>query len=147
MPIRDFISLEQENEIIDAISVAEQKTSGEIRVHIEGSNPMNDAFERALDIFEKLEMHKTRHRNGVLFYVALNDHNFVIFGDQGINDVVPDNFWENTKDLMVTYFRKGLFSQGIIEGILKAGEKLQEYFPSQDDDWNELPNEISKGHI
>ncbi|MFD2696556.1 TPM domain-containing protein [Mesonia sediminis] len=135
---------QDENEIINAIKAAEKNTSGEIRVHLE-SKCKGPAFERAKEVFEKLEMHQTEQKNGVLFYVALEDHLFYILGDQGINDRVEANFWESTKELVIEYFKKAEFKQGLIAGILKAGEQLQNYFPYQADDVNELSDEISKG--
>lgn len=123
-----------------------KKTSGEIRVHLESTTNI-DPYERAMEVFEKLNMHKTQHRNGVLFYFAVDERTFVIFGDEGINNTVPDDFWESTKNEMVTHFKNGNFKTGIVEGILKAGKELREHFPYQEDDANELPNDISKGKI
>jgi len=39
--VEDFLSLKEEEEIIDAIRKAESNTSGEIRVHIEHKNGYN----------------------------------------------------------------------------------------------------------
>jgi len=122
---------------------AETNTSGEIRVHIEAHTD-EDHYEHALKVFAELKMHKTELRNGVLFYVAVNDHKFVILGDQGINDKVTDDFWDNTKEMMQDYFRKGNFKQGLVDGILKAGHELKTHFPYEADDIDELSNEISK---
>jgi uncharacterized membrane protein len=80
-----------------------------------------------------------------LIYLAVDDKSFVICGDEGINDVVENNFWDSTKDAMLVHFKKGDFKQGLIDGILKAGEQLKVYFPYQEGDTNELSNEISKG--
>lgn len=142
--VEDFLSSIDEQEIIEAIKIAEKNTSGEIRVHIEASSEL-DHYERALEVFYSLEMNKTKDQNGVLIYVAVHDHKFVICGDQGINDVVPNNFWNTTKDIIQNHFKKSNFKQGIVEGILKAGEELQAHFPWQADDTNELSNDISKG--
>jgi uncharacterized membrane protein len=90
-------------------------------------------------------MDATELKNGVLIYLAVKDQNFVICGDKGINDVVPADFWNSTKDAMATQFKSGNFKQGLIDGITKAGEQLKKYFPYQDGDTNELSNEISKG--
>jgi uncharacterized membrane protein len=68
----------------------------------------------------------------------------VILGDQGINDKVTDDFWDNTKEMMQDYFRKGNFKQGLVDGILKAGHELKTHFPYEADDIDELSNEISK---
>ena len=142
--VEDFLSKEDEQEIIEAIKTAELDTSGEIRVHIE-KTAKSDAFNRALEVFHYLKMDNTKEQNGVLIYVAVEDRTFVIYGDKGINDVVPDDFWDSTKDLIQSHFKSGHFKQGLVEGILKAGEELKKHFPWQDDDINELSDEISKG--
>jgi uncharacterized membrane protein len=90
-------------------------------------------------------MDQTELKNGVLIYLAVEDRTFVICGDKGINDLVTTDFWDTTKDVMVSYFKQNQFKQGLIEGILRAGEQLKTYFPWQEGDVNELSNEISKG--
>ncbi len=139
-----FLSKEEEKEIVEAIRKAEKTTSGEIRVHLEPSYGDTDIFERAMEVFHMLKMDNTKQDNGVLIYVAVEDRNFVIYGDKGINDVVSDDFWESTKDLMVSHFKKGNFKDGLVAGILKAGEQLQKHFPWDEDDTNELSDQISK---
>lgn len=141
--LKDFLSKKDEEEIIAAINEAEKSTSGEIRVHIEAHTD-EDHFEHALKVFQQLEMHKTKQRNGVLIYIAVNDHQFVILGDEGINARVPNDFWESTKDVMQSHFRNRAFKEGIIAGILETGEELKSHFPYQEDDQDELSNEISK---
>ena len=141
--VDSFLNSTEEQEIINAIQTAERNTSGEIRVHIE-QGIHKDPFERAKEVFHFLEMDQTKLQNGVLIYVAINDRTFAICGDKGINDVVPKDFWNSTKNIMQSHFRKGDFKQGLIEGILKAGEQLQNYFPWNGDDVNELKDEISK---
>ncbi|SRR5690606_37205016 len=143
--IHDFITEQEEQEIINAIITAESNTSGEIRVHIENHTNL-PPFERAQQVFFALKMDNTRNRNGLLFYVGVEDHSFVILGDKGINDLVEPDFWDKTKNLVISYFKKGQYKQGLVEGILKAGSKLKSLFPyDPDSDNDELPNEISKG--
>ena len=142
--IEDFLSKAEEKAIVDAIRKAEKNTSGEIRVHIE-NHTEEDHYEHAQKIFRQLHMHETKLRNGVLIYIAVTDHKFVILGDEGINKKVGKHFWEDTKNLMQSHFIKGEFTSGIIAGVLQAGEQLKSHFPWQSDDVNELPNEISKG--
>lgn len=141
--VEAFLSPNDEQEIVEAIKIAEKNTSGEIRVHIEFSSK-KDHYERALEVFYLLEMDKTNQQNGVLIYVAVHDHRFVICGDKGINDVVSKDFWNTTKEIIQAHFKKGDFKQGLIDGILKTGEELKIHFPWQKDDKNELSNEISK---
>ena len=139
-----FLSKEEEQEIVEAIRIAEKNTSGEIRIHLEQTTTL-DAYDRALAVFQELKMDETELKNGVLIYLAIKDRTFVICGDQGINDVVPNDFWDCTRDIMVTQFKAGNFKHGLIDGILRAGEQLQQYFPWKEGDTNELSNEISKG--
>lgn len=142
--VEDFLTSDEEQDIVEAIRVAELNTSGEIRVHIEKTSK-GDATNRALDLFHTLKMDNTKLQNAVLIYLAIEDKTFVIYGDKGINDVVEDNFWNSIKDVMQLYFKQGNFKQGLIEGVLKSGEQLKKYFPYTDSDSNELTNEISKG--
>ncbi|WP_028289594.1 TPM domain-containing protein [Olleya sp. ITB9] len=142
--VESFLSTIEEQEIVAAIRTAEDTTSGEIRVHIE--NTCNDMLEqRALEVFSVLKMDNTVDRNGVLIYVAVNDHKFSIYGDQGINKLVPDHFWDDTKTVIQNHFKNGQFKQGLVDGILHAGEQLKTHFPIKANDINELPNTISKG--
>ncbi|NKI26010.1 TPM domain-containing protein [Arenibacter sp. 6A1] len=141
--VENFLTPEDEQEIVNTIVQAEKNTSGEIRVHIEGHTDL-DHFDRAKEVFHFLKMDNTKEENGVLIYVAVNDKKFVIFGDSGINKVVPNNFWDATKDVIQNQFKKGNFKQGIIDGILQAGEALQKHFPWNHDTTNELSNEVSK---
>ena len=126
--VEQFLTSQEEAEIIEAIIEAEKNTSGEIRVHLEPHSKI-DAFERAAEVFDRLEMHKTKRRNGVLVYVAVEDRTLVILGDKGINDVVPPDFWESTKDVIISEFKQGKMKQGLVDGILMAGEQLKKHFP------------------
>lgn len=139
-----FLSEQDELDIIKAIQTAELNTSGEIRIHIEGK-ATKDAYERALEVFNSLKMYNTQQRNGVLVYIATEDHKFVIYGDEGINNAVADDFWDCTRDIMASHFKNRNFKDGIVAGILNAGEQLKTHFPWLSDDTNELSNEISKG--
>ena len=144
MSIYKYFTEENKLQITNAIRAAETNTSGEIRVHIE-KHCKSDVLDQAAYVFEKLEIHKTELRNGVLFYLAVEDHKFAILGDAGINQKVPEDFWEGIKDEMFVRFKDGHFSDGLAEGIVKAGEQLKVHFPYQEDDVNELSDEISFG--
>lgn len=141
--VENFLTQQQEEEVVAAIRKAELKTSGEIRVHLERKSN-GDIWKRAMEVFHLLKMDNTKQDNGVLIYVAIDDHKFIIYGDKGINAVVPENFWETTKDAIARQFKKGDFKQGLIDGILRAGKEMREHFPWDEGDVNELSNEISK---
>lgn len=142
--VDDFLTKEEEQAIVEAIGKAEKATSGEIRVHIEKATSLAP-FDRALEVFYGLKMNETKEQNGVLIYLAVEDKTFAICGDKGINDVVAEDFWNNTKNIMANHFKSGNFKQGLIDGVLEAGDQLKKYFPYQENDTDELSNEISKG--
>ena len=142
--IENFLTQTEEQQIIDAIRTAEKNTSGEIRVHLE-RNSEKDPLERAKEVFYFLKMDKTEHKNGVLFYVAVDDKKFSVLGDEGINNRVSEDFWNSIKDAMTEHFSKGSYADGLKAGILASGQKLKEYFPFQTNDDDELSNEISLG--
>lgn len=139
---KGFLTKEETEQVIQAIITAESQTSGEIRVHIEQTN-VADSMERALKVFYALKMEQTQHRNGVLFYVGMKDHSFVIIGDEGINQRVSADYWDTTKDLVIHHFQKGEMKTGLEQGILKVGRQLKELFPADGTNENELSNEIS----
>ncbi|WP_340077868.1 TPM domain-containing protein [Leptobacterium sp. I13] len=142
--VEDFLTQGEEQEIVEAIRIAEKNTSGEIRVHIEKHTDEN-ILARAAEMFHILKMDNTKQENGVLIYIAVEDKTFAIYGGKGIDEEVPKGFWDSTRDVMQACFKKGAFKQGIIEGVLKAGEELQQHFPWNHNDKNELSDEISKG--
>ena len=139
-----FFSPEEEQKIIEAIAQAELRTSGEIKLHVE-SRCWFSAISRAKKVFEKLEMHRTAQKSGVLIYIAVDSKKFAIIGDSGINEKVGRDFWESTKEIMELEFKQGRFFEGAMKGIESAGEQLLSYFPFQKDDSNELSNDISYG--
>jgi uncharacterized membrane protein len=146
--VEEFLTPAEEKAVVEAIRTAEKNTSGEIRVHLEAKyntpdHPVQDVFERAVQVFDFLHMGNTKNNNGVLIYVAVADKQLVILGDTGINEVVPNNFWESTKDQITNYFKQGKIKEGLVAGILEAGKQLKKYFPFQKNDTNELPNTIS----
>ena len=142
--VEDFLTHDEEQRIVEAIRSAELRTSGEIRVHLE-KHTDKDVIDRAAEVFHWLKMDNTVEKNGVLIYVAVEDHQFAIIGDKGINEAVHQNFWDSTRDIIVKHFKAGEFTNGLIEGITMAGKELQHYFPWEHGDKNELPDEISKG--
>lgn len=140
----NIIDKKQRQRLVEAIEKAELNTSGEIRVHIENKCP-EELMDRAAFLFEKLKMHKTELRNGVLFYLAMEDRVFAILGDAGINSKVPEGFWDSIKEKMTSLFKDNDPVGAIETGVLMAGEQLKSHFPYQTDDVNELSDDISFG--
>lgn len=144
LKVEDFLTKSEEQEIVEAIQQAEKNTSGEIRIHLEKTTSIAH-FDRAVEVFNDLQMHQTAERNGVLIYVAVNDKQFVICGDIGINQKVPADFWDATKSIIQNQFKSGNFKQGLVAGIQNAGHQLKLHFPYQGNDTNELSDTISIG--
>ena len=78
-------------------------------------------------------------------FPILKNRKFAIIGDEGINNVVPEDFWEGLKMEMLDSFREEKFTDGLVDAISKAGVYLKEHFPYQTDDVNELSDDISFG--
>jgi uncharacterized membrane protein len=141
---KKFFSKEEEQQIVVAIRAAENNTSGELRVHL-SPNVKKTVLDDGVFYFEKLKMHKTAQRNGVLIFIAYKTRQFCIIGDEGINNKVPENFWDEVKKTMTQYFSEGNLIDGIVEGLKLSGEQLNKYFPLQSNDKNELNDTISYG--
>jgi len=123
-----------------AIAAAERETTGEIRVSVAtffwGSVKRN--AERA---FSRLSMHRTRERNGVLFFVVPARRRFVVLGDEGIHSRVGEDFWEAVSAAVSADFQKGRFTEGLVRGIGVVGKRLAELFPAGGGrNPNELPD-------
>lgn len=139
---KKFFSKEELSQLEAAIKVAEQNTSGEIVVHIDtkcSGNPL----QRAKQIFKRAKLYKTKFRNAVLFYLAVDSHKFAIWGDEGINQKVPENFWDEIALGMTKDFKQSRFLEGLIKAIEMSGHTLKEFFPyDQKGSLNEIDNTI-----
>ncbi len=142
--IESFLTATQEQSVVQAIQEAEKGTSGEIRVHIENKTKKT-SLARAKEVFLSLNMEQTTQRNGILFYIATESRQFAIIGDEGIDKVIPKNFWDDEKVLVTELFAQNKNEEALVKGITKVGKKLKQFFPYQSDDINELSNAISKG--
>ncbi len=141
-----FFTEDEQKKIVAAIKEAEQSTSGEIKVHIDNTSQWEDVLTKASKVFDKLELEKTKQRNCVLIYIAKEDRQFAIWADKGINNVVPEGYWESTIDLMRSYMKVGQYAEGVIKAINMIGVKLKIYFPLEKNDKNELSDDISFEH-
>lgn len=142
----NFFSAVQQERIVEAIRQMEKETSGELRVYVEKKNPLVDPVERAREIFHKLSMERTRHRNGVLLYVALKHHELALFGDEGIHQKVGAAYWKEAIGQVVHYFKTKEPAEAIVLSIAQVGKTLKEKFPyDPKTDKNELPGNIIFG--
>ena len=144
---KPFFSPEENEQIVHAIQEAERQTSGEVRVFVEGRCKYVDALDRAVQIFDNLEMEKTELRNGVLFYIAIKDKQLAIFADKGIHEATGgDKYWKDAVKEILSVFSKDTLVAGITTSINKIGVALKDHFPyDKEVDKNELPDEIIFG--
>ncbi|HZI66840.1 MAG TPA: TPM domain-containing protein [Thermoanaerobaculia bacterium] len=140
-----FFSQLDNDRIVAAIADAERRSSGEIRVHVTGRKP-EDLEQRARRRFELLGMTNTADRNGVLLYIAPAVRRFQILGDSGIHEKAGPDFWKEVAAEMEERFRRGEFTEGIVQGVAKVGEILARHFPRAKADRDELPDEIDEEH-
>jgi uncharacterized membrane protein len=140
--VRRLLSEADERVVIEAIRAAEARTSGEIRVHVERWCG-GEAIEAARRWFDRLGMRATRERNGILFYVAVDDRVFAVVGDDGIHAHVGPAFWEALRDILADGFRKGEPAAGLARAVTEAGSRLAVHFPRAGDDENELADTVS----
>ena len=142
---KTFFSETEKEEIIHAIQVAEKETSGEIRLYVESKNYLVSPVERAKEIFFHLKMEKTKHRNGVLIYLAVEHREVAVFADEGIYNSLDKNYWNSAVEEMLHHFKQGNIKNGVVHAVLKIGDVLKEKFPGSDADKNELPDDIVFG--
>ena len=143
---KDFFSVEEKKQVIEAIREAEQKTSGEIRIYVESRCRFVDPLDRAAELFWSLQMDHTKDHNAVLIYLAMKDHQVAIYADKGIHEKVGDIFWRKEVIAMTTHFREHHYGDALLEVIRDVGEALYIHFPyNRETDKNELPDDIVFG--
>jgi uncharacterized membrane protein len=142
-PVRRILTAEDEARVVAAIRAAEMTTSGEIRVHAE-ARAGREPIAAARRWFHHLGMDRTKLRNGVLVYLAVDDRAFAIVGDRGIHEKVGDAGWSAIRDRIQAAFAEGRFADGLEDAIRSVGGILAEHFPPGDGDRNELPDEVSR---
>lgn len=144
---RHFFTDEENRLVVEAIRNAEKMTSGEVRVFVESRCRYMDAIDRAVEIFQRLQMDKTDDRNAVLVYVAVKDHQLAVFGDEGIHKKVGDKYWQDEVEKMISNFNTNNIAEGLRQCVIDIGEALHSHFPYiNDTDKNELPDDIVFGN-
>lgn len=142
---KDFFTPEQQQQMTDAIRMAEKNTSGEVRIFVESKCKFVDAVDRAKEIFFNLKMEQTKDRNAVLLYMALDDHQLALFADEGIYQRLGTEYWNKEVRKIISHFTKDDYTGGICNIVEDIGEALQFHFPYESADKNELPDEIIFG--
>lgn len=140
--MKKYLSEKEIVDLVEVIKIAENQSTGEIRLHIDSSAEKENA-EVAFEVFQRLEMYKTKDRNAVLFHVNFNQRYLTIIGDEGIHQKVYQSFWDEIHSEVITQFVQGKYFFGLKEAIFKTGIELKKYFPIKEENPNELPDEIT----
>lgn len=142
----EFFSEDEKERILKAVQAAEQRTSGEIRIYVENRCRFVDPLDRAAELFWGLKMDYTKDHNAVLVYLAVRDHQFAIFADQGIHEKVGNAFWNQEVSAMKKHFQQNHYADAIVQVVNDVGAALHTHFPyNRDTDKNELPDDIVFG--
>ena len=140
--VREFLSEEDLGAIARAVAQAEAQTSAEVRVHLDHACE-GDVLQQAIRIFERLGMHRTAARNGVLIYISVTDHKLAVIGDKGIHERVGQAYWQELVAAVRERMRRQQSRDGLIHALAQVGMALGRHFPRQADDKNELSDDVS----
>ena len=140
--MNSFLTNQQMASLIEAIQIAENQSSGEIRVHIDSTTEGNNA-QIAFEVFKTLCKDKTAEQNAVLFHVNFEQQYLTIIGDEGIHKKVHQSFWDRLHDEITTAFSTQNYFDGLKKAILETGVELKNHFPIVGENPNELPDEIT----
>lgn len=117
-------------------------TSGEICVHVT-PHCLGETLPQAEAVFNAKRLYRTMRRNAVLIYIAYKDRKLAVLGDQGINQLVPEGFWNEAIGVLTHHLQRHSPVEGICAAVALIGNKLKDYFPADREDINELSNEVS----
>ena len=142
--VRAFLSEDDLAAVMRAVALAEAHTSAEIRVHLDHSCE-GDALQRAIKVFEKLGMHKTAARSGVLVYISVTDRKLAVIGDKAIHERVGEAYWQGLVAAVRERLRQQQSRDGLIHALADVGRELARHFPRRPGDKNELSDDVSVG--
>lgn len=123
------------------IAAAEQLTSAELRVVVTRSSWFG-IKNKAHRLFTKYGLNKTVQRNAVMILVDTRSRELLIYGDEGVDERVGRDFWNDVRDAMVDELREGHLADGLATGIRLVGEKLASIFPADSTNRNGLANDV-----
>ena len=129
--------------LAEAITAAEADNRGEVRVHLEKTSPVDDALERAKQVFAGLGMHETQEDTGVLLYVAVEDRKVAVYAGKGIHGAAEEGFWKQVAAAVAEGFRSNDSLAGLCNALDQIGDLLREHAPGKDEAGNELPNKVT----
>jgi uncharacterized membrane protein len=144
--IYNFLNDDELLRISNKIKEKELLTSGEICLSLKEKRSF---FQKKKEVrilaegeFLRLGINNTRDKTGILIFILLNEREFYILADEGINSKVEQKTWDDIRNSMIKDFSRGAFSEGLLRCIESVGDVLSTYFPIKPDDKNELSNRV-----
>lgn len=142
--MKDFLTNDEEQAVVEAIRQAEERSRGEIRVVITSRWVLRPE-RHAARLFTKLGMTRTEGRNGALITLFTRRRRFVILGDSGLNAVVDPDYWQRLAARMTGHLREGRKVEALTTAIHTLAGTLAAHCPPDPmRNPDELSNEIHR---
>lgn len=100
------------------------------------------AHDNAVRQFLAHNVHLTEKRTGILIFVSLAERYATVIADAGIDDKVAQGEWDAIVARIVAAAKTGHLTQGLADGIDKAGALLAQHFPGGTRNPNELDDHV-----
>jgi putative membrane protein len=100
------------------------------------------AHRAAVEQFAARGLTGTRHRTGVLIYVALAERSAHVIADRGIYEKVGPEVWRSAVDALTQAIKRGDPAAGFEAAVGAVGAVLAAHFPRAATDVDELPNRL-----
>ncbi len=142
--MNDFLTEQEETQLVEAIREQERRTSAEIRICVSYRyiwRPERFAWRK----FEAVGMQNTKERNGVLIVMLPRVRKFVMIGDEETNAKVSPEYWKESVKAMVREMHETDAVSALCVGLKRLGDTLAEHWPREGNDVNELPDAILHG--
>lgn len=114
------LSKKEESEISEIIAKIEANSGGKIAIHID-DYCKGDPYFKAEKLFRDLELLKHPNQNAFLLYIAKDDKQLALLGDQLITQKLEKEFYNNTLEKLGIDIKQ----KGLAKGIKNALKALE----------------------
>lgn len=119
----------------------EAKNKAEIAVVVLNSIGDNDIFDFGVKLFEHWGIGKKRSDNGLLILFVLDQRKIRFETGYGLEGVLPDAICKRIQmNEMVPYFKEGNYDEGMLRGVKKAVETIENEEFFEDNSESEFPS-------
>jgi putative membrane protein len=114
-----------------------------VRFHIVPRRRMQQqAHAEAVRQFLAQGLHKTENRTGVLIFASETEHYAEVLADEGINEKVPQQVWDDAVGVLIAAIAQRRAGDGFVGAIERCGAVLAHHFPPGALNHNELPDKL-----